>query len=223
MQTSRERLAARLTARMEAAGMTAAGLSRAMDYKPDFVRDFLTGRKKTMSNEALARAARELGTTVPWLLGDDSATPPESDTRQPGRAGAGARTLPVFGTAAGSALGATHVHTDVIEWLPCPPGLEGARDAYALYVVGESMMPRFRQGEIVFIAPHRPVRPGDDVILQVRRQEGGETESWIKEFTRISDGDIVTRQHNPPEEVTFKRGEVVEMHRIIPMRELLGM
>ncbi|SFK29873.1 Phage repressor protein C, contains Cro/C1-type HTH and peptisase s24 domains [Mesorhizobium albiziae] len=213
-----QRLRERIARRLQETGKKAAAVSRSAGYGPDFIRDFLAGRKGTMNAEAAARIAHELETTVPWLQGDDAALPEPPDPQT-----ARARSVPVFGTAAGSEGGALHIGSDVIEWLPCPPGIEGVRDVYALYVVGSSMEPRFRQGDPVFIAPHRPPRPGDDIVIQIKFDESGSVESWVKELVSIRDDQIVVRQHNPSGEISFDRRQVIEMHRIVPVNELFGL
>lgn len=210
-------IAQRIMQRLNETGRTAAEVSKACGFGQDFIRDFITGRKKKMNADALARIATELGTTVPWLQGDEDA-PKEAQhpVTIPGR------TIPVYGTAAGAQEGALHVSTTVIEWIPCPSGLAGVRDAYALYVVGESMVPRFRHGDIIFVAPHRQVRSGDDVVLQVRHSESDATEAWVKEFVRYHEEELVTRQYNPAGEKIFLRNDVVEMHRVMSINELIG-
>jgi phage repressor protein C with HTH and peptisase S24 domain len=213
------RLAERLRQRLQETGRNATELSLSIGRGKDYVNDLFKGKKDSFKSDVLVAIARELDVTVPWLQGDDDA-PKEPSAGQPPLPG---RTLPVYGTAAGALDGALHMTTDVIEWIPCPAGLAGARDAYALYVVGDSMVPRFRHGEIIFVAPHRPPVPGDDVVIQVRHSESGATQSWVKEFVRLNGDEVVVRQHNPASEKRFARGDVVEMHRVMRINELVGL
>ncbi|QKV20265.1 XRE family transcriptional regulator [Oricola thermophila] len=217
--TNREIVSARIRQRLEETGRSAASVSRAAGHGVDFIRDFLTGRKKRMSADALVAIARELGVTVAWLQGNDEAVMPDGEGEErPARP----RTVPVYGTAAGRDDGAMHLGTDVIDWLSCPPGLEGARDAYALYVVGESMQPRYYPGDVVIIAPHRPPRAGDCVVIQCKSADTGATEAWVKEYVATTADEIVARQYNPPAEMRFPRAEVSAVHRIMTLNDLLS-
>ena len=50
------------------------------------------------------------------------------------------------------------------------PGAQ-AQDAYALRVSGDSMLPLYRDGDTVIIAPHAPVRRGDRVVVRSKSGE----------------------------------------------------
>jgi phage repressor protein C with HTH and peptisase S24 domain len=65
-----------------------------------------------------------------------------------------------------------------------PPALAGVSDAYAVYMVGDSMEPRYFAGDLLYVDPSRPLTKGcfilltlfDDTALVrrlVRRNEGG--------------------------------------------------
>jgi len=208
-------LAERITGRLKAVGKSATAVSRAIGKKPDFIRDFLTGRKSGMGADALAKIARELGVTVAWLQGDDSdISPPATEPLTP-------RTVSVFGSTAGTGAGLQHITSNVVEWLQCPQGLAGVRDVYALYVGVATMEPRFRQGDLVIIAPHRPPSPGDDVVVTLAT-DSGEPQSRIAQFTGERDGKVGLRQHNPPLEILVERSGIVEIQRIAPINDLVG-
>lgn len=211
-------LGRRIKERLDALGRTASEVSLACGYGVDFIRDFLVGRKKKISAEALSRIAHELQTTVAWLQGDDEATPEVANTAAPA-----VQMVPVYGTAAGSRLGASHHEADVIEWVPAPPGLARVRDAYMLYVDGPSMYPRFRHRDPIFAAPHQPAWPGDDVVVLIRVPETGELQTWVKELVSINPDEIIVKQYNPANDIHFDRKQVIEMHRILPLNELVGL
>ena len=211
---------ARLVEAMESKGRNPTEVAVAAGFSRSYLRDYLNGRAKSLSADNMAAIARELGVTVAWLSGEDGPAPRAGQPEEaPVR-----RDLPVFGTAAGSLNGAVSMTSDAVDWLNRPPGLRAARDAYALFVTGSSMEPRFMPGDIIFVHPHRPVRRGDNVVVQVQKLEGGETEVWIKEFQRRdSNGDFVMRQFNPPSDITFKTPWVKAVHRVLSTAELLGL
>jgi phage repressor protein C with HTH and peptisase S24 domain len=103
--------------------------------------------------------------------------------------------LPVLGSAMGSDHGdldehieTTELHLgEVIEYLARPSALANDRDSYALRIVGDSMAPRFKPGELVTVSPRAPIGIGDDVIVQLRGQEGDDERVklvLIKELAR---------------------------------------
>ncbi len=214
-------VADRLEFRLQETGKKAATVSRQAGLGPDFIRDFLTGRKAKMNADALVRIARELGVTVAYFH-TNTAEAAESADMLAAAEPPPVKSLPIYGRAAGSRDGALQFEPQIIDWAPCPPGVLETRDAYALWVMNDSMKPRFRNGDIVFIEPHRPVRPGDDVVIQIRRDDTNTVETWIKEFVGYRGDDIVAWQHNPPQELVFHRDEVTEMQRIIPINDLVG-
>lgn len=211
----------RIVERLKETGRSASEVAVAAGAKQDFITDFLAGRKKSMNMRAMVRIAQELDRPLAWFYGEEDIrsedvanaipTPPPS------------KRIPVYGTAAGSRLGASHYESDVIDWVPAPPGLDRIRDAYMLFVDGSSMEPRYRHRDPIFVAPHQPPWPGDDVVILIRKPKTGEYQTWVKELVNINPDEIVARQHNPSGELRFRRSEVVEMHRILPLGEIVGL
>jgi len=169
-----------------------------------------------MRGESLSRLAPVLETTPHWLLtGEDAPATPRHAPPAPA-----AHELPVFGQVAGAALGATLLSADPVETVPCPPGLARVRGAYALIVAGESMAPRWSTGDMVFVHPHRPPRPGDHIVVREKTAEG--TRVTVKRFDTWTDRDLVTTQYNPDGEVRFRRDAVDAVHRVLTTNELFG-
>lgn len=130
--------------------------------------------------------------------------------------------VPVRGTAAGShTKGSFSLYADIIDYVRRPPALAGARDVYALYVEGESMIPQYAPGEVIFVHPRKPVRIGDPVVVQVSYRDG-EFEGTIGIYRRPHTDWIVIGKHNPVAEVQIKRGNETQVHRILTMNELFG-
>ena len=132
--------------------------------------------------------------------------------------------LPVRGTAAGAdgGVGAMQFDGGVVDYVRRPPGIAGAKEVYGLYVVGDSMWPRFPNGELVICHPRRPVNPGNDVVIQVQRSEHDEIEVFVKTMLRRTGSEIIAQQYNPDKTMTFKTSEVIAIHRILTLPELLG-
>ena len=219
---------ARLRQRIEELGTNPTKVSLQAVRSRTLLRDFLSGKSRSMLASNMEAVARVLGVSVGWLSGQDHRPDPAPISAQSPMAPRAisqieeTRDIPVFGTAAGAVLGSIAISSDVIDWLPRPRGLRGARDAYALYVTGVSMQPRYTTGDIVFVHPHRPLRSGDIAVIQIQDSEGGLPASYLKEFRRKSESELVAQQYNPPAEVKFSLRTVKALHRVLTMNEVVG-
>lgn len=112
--------------------------------------------------------------------------------------------IPVLGSAYGSASGDIIGVQQEIERVKRPANLEGVRDAYAVYVRGESMVPRYYPGELVCVNPNKPVTRGSFCVVQVRdHNDGPPREAFIKQYI----GEIPCHPEEPPSwtKVQFKQ------------------
>lgn len=127
-----------------------------------------------------------------------------------------ARDVPVFGRARGGDDGRYIFNGEVIGWEVRPPQLEGVREAYATYIDGESMFPRYKPGETVWLNPHKPAARGDDVVVQMRPADEHEPPfGFIKEYVRKTPTKLVVAQYNPVCELEFDLKDVVSIHPIV--------
>lgn len=125
------------------------------------------------------------------------------------------RTLPVFGMSEGGEAGAFELNGVIADYVYCPAELEGVPDAYAIYMVGESMVPRYEPGETLYVHPHRPARPGNYVNIQVMKAGSDQKLAFVKRFVRRDNGTWTFKQLNPEKEIQFAASEVVSVHKII--------
>lgn len=111
---------------------------------------------------------------------------------------------------------------EVLDNVARPASLARDHEAYALTVVGDSMWPRFRPGRRVIVSPRSAVSIGDDVVVQLRGNHGGDelrervSTVLIKELVRRSASFIELRQYNP--DVTFR----VEAERVAAIHRVIG-
>ncbi len=133
--------------------------------------------------------------------------------------------LPVLGSATGGdhkdvdeEIELTELHLgEVLDYVARPSSLAGDREAYALTIMGNSMSPRFKQGERVVVSPRAMIGVGDDVIVQLRGpDDDGERIKTvlIKELVRRSASTVTLRQYNPEREFTIDRRRVAAMHKV---------
>ena len=98
-----------------------------------------------------------------------------------------------------------------IDYVSRPAYLRNVRAAYALYVIGESMDPRYRHGQLIHVNPSRPIGPGDGVAVTKKNSV-----VLVKEFVRRSPQGLVLREYRPEDrqfEVPFE--DVADVHRIV--------
>lgn len=124
--------------------------------------------------------------------------------------------LPVLGEAVGGSDGQYSFNGHILDYVACPPSLQNVPNAYAVYIDGESMWPRYKAGETVYVHPTKPSRRGDDVIVQIRpASEDMPPLGYVKEFVGWAGSDLVLRQYNPEGEIRFARDDVVSVHPIV--------
>jgi phage repressor protein C with HTH and peptisase S24 domain len=127
----------------------------------------------------------------------------------------GERDVPVLGRSKGGSDGEFEFNGQVMGWEWRPPHLAGVVEAYATYVDGESMYPRYKPGETVWTNPPKPIARGDDIIVQLApNEEDGIPRGFIKEFVRWEPSFLVVCQFNPPMEIKYPRDDVVSIHKI---------
>ncbi|WP_375337248.1 LexA family transcriptional regulator [Rhizobium lentis] len=122
--------------------------------------------------------------------------------------------IPVYGQAVGGVDGEFIMNGSVLYEVMAPPNLSKISGAYAVSIAGDSMYPRYEDGEIAFIDPSRRVRKGDYVVAQIRYEEEGPILAFVKKFVRHNNDELVLEQFNPPKELTFPHHNVVSVHYV---------
>jgi phage repressor protein C with HTH and peptisase S24 domain len=123
--------------------------------------------------------------------------------------------IPAYGQAVGGKDGEFILNGNRIVDILAPPSLQGVPDAYAVYVVGDSMEPRYFAGEAVFVNPRLPVRRGDFVVAQIAADEGEPPHAYIKRFVLREARNLKLEQFNPKKILEFPVNRVISVHRII--------
>ena len=93
-----------------------------------------------------------------------------------------------------------------------PSFLLSASNAYAVYVGGESMTPRFRSGEIVYVDPAVPIRSGGDVVVQM--SDNNKLTAIVKEYTHSDDYLIYLKEFASKEQVSIEKFRITAIHLI---------
>lgn len=122
--------------------------------------------------------------------------------------------IPVYGRAIGGIDGEFDMNGSLLGTILAPPKLAGMKDVYAVIVVGESMSPRYEDGETCVIDPHYRIKKGDYVVAQIKNEDEGPQLAYVKKFIRRNDIELVLEQFNPPKELHFPAKNVVSVHYI---------
>lgn len=113
------------------------------------------------------------------------------------------RSLPVRGRAQGGEEGVVVIEDQPIDWTFCPPDLQGVNDAFAIFVSGDSMLPKYKNGDLVYIHPSRPVKRDRFALIETTDHKG-----FIKQFVGWQGDTLLLRQFNPDQELTLPRAAV---------------
>ena len=205
---------------LDKAGASQADLARHLGLAPSAVSRMLKGERQMKLLEAVQTAAF-LGVSQEEVLrhaGDESATPPSTE---PGRRGRPPRAasafpairqdaLPIRSAARGGNDQEMFLGDGPIGYTPRPSNLSGVRDAYAIYMIGDSMEPRYIQGWLLHVNPFKPPTRGRDVVVYKKNQA-----VLIKQFVGWNDDVLVLHQLNPDETLRIPRDEVAECHLVV--------
>lgn len=87
---------------------------------------------------------------------------------------------------------------DPVDWWPRPIEVQRVTGAYGMYIVGESMVPEFRPGQVAVINPNLP-HVGEKAYIFYAETEDGTVRATVKQLRRSSGDTWYVTQHNPPE------------------------
>lgn len=125
-------------------------------------------------------------------------------------------TIPILGAVEGGPDGFFMWNGDIVGYRSRPPELLGATQGFGLYVVGTSMSPRYREGEIVYVNPGKPVTADCYVVVQLRpMQEGEPPRALIKRYVRRTSTKLILHQYNPDKQIELPLDDVVSIQRIV--------
>jgi phage repressor protein C with HTH and peptisase S24 domain len=211
---------------LERVNATQADLARRLRLAPSAVSRMMKGERQMklleavqiadflgVSQEEVLRHAGEPGTPPPaGEMPRGRGRPPSSGTTH-GPAAAltrGSDQIPVRSAARGGTDQEMFLEDGPIGYTPRPANLGGVRSAYAIYMVGDSMEPRYEPGWLLHVNPFKPPTRGRDVVVYKEGQA-----VLIKQFVGWEGDTLVLRQLNPPETLRIPRQEVRECHLVV--------
>lgn len=179
--------------------------------------DKLEKGERRLTLEWMQRLAKGLGCNVNDIFaGSDQKS--ESPALMPGAIPLPPQSLqkdlPVIGSARGGIHGFFFDNGRVNEYVVRAVNLTSVPNAFAVYVVGDAMEPRFFAGELLYINPNRPL--SKDCFVVVEMQDG---QGLVKQFVRQDDQTITLRQFNPEKDIVLKKSDIKNVYRIVGSSE----
>jgi len=216
-------------------GKSQRGLALALGLDPSGVSRLLNGKRALKAAE-IEIVSRYLGVAPSASTGAAAISPvtgapalaarptsvPESPVPEIPAPASLSRDLPVRGTAVGGEDAGFDFNGEVVDYVRRPPGLAGTQRAFAVFASGDSMSPRYEEGELVFVHPGRPATPGCDVIVELKGRDGEPGHCFLKRLIRRAEEELILRQFNPPKEVRISQRQVRAVYRVMTASELLG-
>jgi SOS-response transcriptional repressor LexA len=117
--------------------------------------------------------------------------------------------LPVYGSAQAGPDG-QRIEFDPIEWIDRPETLRDVPGAFAMYVMNDSMEPKYEQGDMLYVHPTRVPRRMSHVVIA--KTDGT---ALVKRLVRADPEAYVVRQYNPPREYEIPRQEVTALYLVL--------
>ena len=122
--------------------------------------------------------------------------------------------IPVRSAARGGEEQEMFLEDGPIEYIPRPHSLRHVRAAYSIYMIGDSMAPRFRPGQLLHVNPYKPAQAGAGVVVTKT-----DNVVLIKEFVRSTESTLFLKQYNPAAELKYPLGEVRDVHTVVGLDE----
>ncbi len=120
------------------------------------------------------------------------------------------RDLPVLGRAQGGKDGNIVMEDNAMDWTFRPADLQGVKDAFAVYVTGDSMVPKYKNQDLAYVHPTKAPRKGRFVLVETSDHTG-----FIKQFIKWDGQELVLKQFNPAREIRLAREKVLRVLLVI--------
>lgn len=135
----------------------------------------------------------------------------------------GTKDVPIMGTSVGGKDGEFYLNGETLDYARRLPGITHNKQVFGVHIEGDSMMPKFEPGELVYASPGRPSAPGDHIIIELAPTPGERAgPAFVKRLVKRTGNRLICAQYNPAMEVEYDAREVKAIYRIIPLAELAG-
>jgi phage repressor protein C with HTH and peptisase S24 domain len=207
-----------IVSRVKELGLSLSDLSLQVGKNHAYFQQFIKrGVPARLPEEVRGRVAQILRIDERQLkvAGSKSPVPPAPPNARMGGGVRIATWIPVYGHAVGGKDGEFILNGNQVTEVLAPSSLSTVPEAYAVYVVGDSMEPRYFAGETVFVNPRLPIGRGAFVIAQIASGEDNVPHAYVKRFVTQDAKRLRLEQFNPRKFLDFSTSKVVSVHRII--------
>lgn len=159
------------------------------------IRDIITGRSKSPKISTLFKIKNALGEYGAELnIKSDSLIE---------------KLAPVYGYASGTNNTMALNDGAIFEYVPCYNPLLG-NDGFYMIVVGDSMEPRYEQGERIAVSRSIPPRKGRDCVIEFK-----DGTAAVKRYISKTDDKVTCEQLNPQKAVIYNLAEIKAIYAVV--------
>lgn len=230
-----ERAARLVQARKSAGFETAADAARSLGASlPTYFAH--ENASRGISADAGAVYARKFHVSFEWLMTgkrQDQIAPNTSEglpplpnapaSALPGSIADAPQNVPILGSVFGGVSGDRFSMGQAVDFARRLPGIANNKTVFALYVRGDSMFPRFAEGDLIYVDPGRVSRIGDDVLIELAGEAAGDPPfAIVKRLVARSASKITVRQFTPDREIVLATARIQRISRVLTTADLAG-
>lgn len=206
-----------IATQLAAVGKTQADLARALEINPSAVSRLLKGERmlKTAEIPQVAALLEVTGETLLRGLREPDGGGARLDVQnKPARysepTSTNSELIPIRSAGRGSDHQEMFLEDGPVGHTRRPGSLQGVRQAYAIYMPGDSMSPRYEPGWLLFVNPFKPARQGRDVVVE--KKDGA---VLIKTLGRRTGGKVALHSVNKDyADIEIPESEISHIHVI---------
>ena len=209
----------RIKLRRNELGITQEALAKQVGKSQSAVGNWESNQNKP-SRKMVKELAEKLSIAAEWLeFGESDRKAPPIQTDLFGKSG---KTdvfdkIPILGGVDGShEFGIITDPVRAFGRIERPPVLREVKDAYAVYIVGSEMEPRYFAGDLVYINPNKPLTANCFAVVRLNHEfTGNKPHYTIMQFLEKSIESYVFWQYNPPNKISMAKKDLASVHRIV--------
>lgn len=97
-----------------------------------------------------------------------------------------------------------------VDWAKRHPTQQDVDEAFAIYVPGDDMAPRYFQGELAYVHPGRPIESDRDALIKMNSGD-----VILRHILKRSDAKVKVRQFNPPLDKDIAAKDIAAIYAIV--------
>lgn len=181
-------------------------IAQALGVTADWLR---TGKDGPVATQTIRQIADYLNIPASDITGEGGLPAPA--TGGGGTAMFGPDMVPVYGYVSGSDGHYVALNDgNIVEYSPRHPAQKGLKDAFKVYVLGDSMEPRYFENEIVAVHPGRLPSKGEDCVVLMH-----DGHAVVKRYCGQDENAVHVSQYNPPRDFTISKAEIEKIFVVV--------